>query len=143
MNKMQVREMMKKPWWSYALLLAGVFLFTEGTSLLYNSDAFSIQISVILFSMIMHSISLKDLSQKLFLKVGKSEEKINVDQNNTLKDKSCLIANLVTQLTLILIAVLCYFNDLNIIKIFLFDIAAIVIYFLVSTASYKINKKRV
>jgi len=143
MNKMQVRAMMKKPWWSYALLLAGVFLFTEGTSLLYNSDAFSIQISVILFSMIMHSISLKDLSQRLFLKGRKNEEKISVDQNKTLKDKSCLIANLVTQLTLILIAILCYFNELNIIKIFLFDIAAIVIYFLVSEASYKFNKKRV
>ena len=140
MNKMQVREMMKKPWWSYALLLAGVFLFTEGTSLLYNSDAFSIQISVILFSMIMHSISLKDLSQRLFLKGRKSTEKVSVDQIEILKEKSCLIANLVTQLTLILIAVLCYFNELNIIKIFLFDIVAIVIYFLVSAVSYKFKK---
>jgi len=142
MNKMQVREMMKKPWWSYALLLAGVFLFTEGTSLLYNCDTFSIQISVILFSMIMHSISLKDLSQRLFLKGRKSAEKISVDQIETLKEKSCLIANLVTQLTLILIAVLCYFNELNIIKILLFDIVAIVIYFLVSAVSYKFDKKR-
>jgi len=140
MNKMQVSAMMKKPWWSYALLLAGVFLFTEGTSLLYNSDTFSIQISVILFSMIMHSISLKDLSQRLFLKERKNEEKISVDKNITIKDKSCLIANLVTQLTLLLIAVLSYFIELNIVKIFMLNIMVVIIYFLVSKASYLFKK---
>ena len=143
MNKMQVKSMMKKPWWSYALLLAGVFLFTEGSTLLYDSEAFSIQVSVILFSMIMHSISLKDLSQRLFLKERKSKEEINVDQNISQKDRSCLIANLIAQLTLILIAVLSYFIELGIIKIFLLNIIAIIIYFIVSVVSYLFYKKTI
>lgn len=139
MNKMQVRAMMKKPWWSYALLMAGVFLFTEGSSLIYGSKEFSIQVSVILFSMIMHSISLKDLSQKLIMK-DNNNNKISNEQIQSLKDKSCLIANLITQLILISIAVSSYFIELNIIKIFIFNFVAIFIYFLVSGVSYLFKK---
>lgn len=145
MNKMQVKAMMKKPWWSYALLLAGVFIFTEGCSLLYGSDEFSIQISAILFSMVMHGTGLKDLSERLFLKKYKinSNKKRKIEQNQSLKEKSNFIANVIIQLILILIAGLCYFIELNIIKIFLFNIIAIIIYFFVSVLSYLFYKKTV
>lgn len=145
MNKMQVKAMMKKPWWSYALLLAGVFIFTEGCSLLYGSDEFSIQISAILFSMIMHGTSLKDLNQRLLLNKYKinSDEKIKIERNQSLEEKSCFGANVIIQLSLLLIAGICYFNELSIITILLFNILAIVIYFLISVVSYLFYKNRV
>jgi len=146
MNKMQVKAMMKKPWWSYALLIAGIFLFTEGCSLLYGSDALSIQISVILFSLIIHSTSLKELSKKLLLKgyndnTKESNEKNNNQQNQLLKDKACLTANIVAQILLILIAVLCYYLEFRITNILLLDTVVIIIYGIISVISYKFYRK--
>ncbi len=146
MNKMQVKAMMKKPWWSYALLVAGIFLFTEGCSLLYGSDGLSIQISVILFSLIMHSTSLKELSKKLLLKGhnGNTKESNgkNINQQiQSLKDKACLTANIVAQILLILVAVVCYYVELSIVNILFYDIFIIIIYSIISVISYKFYKK--
>ena len=146
MNKMQVRAMMKKPWWSYALLLAGVFLFTEGCSLLYGSDELSIQISVILFSMIMHGTSLRDLGKRILLKeyndnTKESSKKNNIQQKQSLQDKASLTANIIMQILLVLIAVLCYYVEFKITNIFLLDIFIIIIYGIISVISYKFYRK--
>lgn len=144
MNKMQARAMMKKPWWSYALLVAGIFLFTEGCSLIYGSDELSIQISVILFSMIMHTSSLRDLSKRILLKrynTKDSNEKNDIQRKQPLKDKACLTANIVAQILLILIAVLCHYVEFKITNIFLFDIFIIIIYGIISVISYKFYRK--
>jgi hypothetical protein len=143
MNKMQVRAMMKKPWWNYALLLAGVFLFIEGCSLLYGSDELSIQISVILFSMIMHGTSLREISKGILLK---DDDKVkdksnNIQKSKSLKDKACLVANIIAQILLVLLAVLCYYIEFNITSIFLLDIFIIIIYGIVSVIIYKVYSK--
>lgn len=145
MNKMKVKAMMKKPWWSYALLSAGIFLFIEGCSLLYGSDELSIQISVILFSLLMHGTSLGDLSKRLLLKgyndnINMKNQNKN-QSNKLLKDKACLLANVITQILLILIAILCYNVEMKITNILLFDICVVIIYGIVSVISYKFYKK--
>jgi hypothetical protein len=146
MNKMQVKAMMKKSWWSYALLVAGIFLFTEGCSLLYGSDGLSIQISVILFGLIMHSTSLKELSKRLLLKgynenTKESKEKNNNQHNQLLKDKACLTANIVAQILFILVAIACYYVEFSITNILLYDIFIIIIYGIVSVISHKLYRK--
>lgn len=143
MNKMKVRAMMKKPWWSYALLLAGVFLFVEGCSLLYGSDELSIQISVILFSLLMHGTSLSDLSKRILLK-GYNDTTNMKNKNQSaklLKDKACLLANVITQILLITIAILCYNVEIKITNILMFDIGVVIIYGIVSVISYKFYKR--
>ncbi len=143
MNKMKVRAMMKKPWWSYALLLAGVFLFVEGCSLLYGSDELSIQISVILFSLLMHGTSLSDLSKRILLKgYNDTTNMKNKNQSDKLlKDKACLLANVITQILLITIAILCYNVEIKITNILMFDIGVVIIYGIVSVISYKFYKR--
>lgn len=143
MNKMKVRAMMQKPWWSYALLLAGVFLFVEGCSLLYGSDELSIQISVILFSLLMHGTSLSDLSKRILLKgYNDTTNMKNKNQSDKLlKDKACLLANVITQILLITIAILCYNVEIKITNILMFDIGVVIIYGIVSVISYKFYKR--
>nr|WP_312578196.1 hypothetical protein [Sedimentibacter sp.] len=146
MNKKQVRAMMKKPWWNYALLIAGVFLFTEGCSLLYGSDELSIQISVILFSMIMHGTSLRDLSKSILLKshdnnTKQSDEKNNIQHDQALKDKASLTANIIVQILLVIVAVSCYYIEFKITDIILFDIFIIIIYGIISVISYKFYRR--
>jgi len=146
-NKMKVKAMMKKPWWSYALLLAGMFLYFEGCSILFGSEELSMQIPVILFALFMHGTSLSDLSKRILLKDYNG--KVNNDKNNnkldnkSLKDKACLIANVFMQILLVTFAVICYKKDVKLTNIFLFDISAIAVYFVVSVLSYKLYSKRI
>lgn len=148
MNKRQVQLLKKKPWWNYALLLAAIFLYTEACSLLYQNKQLTVQIPVIIFSMILHGASLKNLNMKLVLsrymdKTQTSVEKITKDENMKIKEKSSFIANVVIQTLLVAIAFFIYLTKLKVLQILFLNIMIILIYSLVSVISYKCIKSKI
>jgi len=120
-SRKKLKEMQKKKWWNYAMLAAGIFLFTQGCSILSNST--EIATSAILFSLFMHSSSMKDLGQRL------------------LKTEPVNASSIAMILALVIIAVICYFTKLNLLYIFIFNLAAIAIYIIVSAICFKLSIK--
>ena len=117
LNKKKLKEMQQKKWWSYAMLAAGIFLFSQGCSIISNNFEFATPI--IFFSLFMHNSSLKDLSQRFF------------------KTKAVDVASTAIISALIIIAIICYFTKINIIYILLLNIAVVAIYFVISALSIK------
>ena len=116
-KKKRLKEMQQKKWWSYAMLAAGIFLFSQGSSIVsYN---FEFATPIIFFSLFMHNSSLNDLSQRFF------------------KTKPVNAASTAIISALVIIAIICYFTKLNIIYILLLNIAVVTIYFVISALSVK------
>ncbi|MDW5300189.1 MAG: hypothetical protein SA378_08645 [Sedimentibacter sp.] len=120
-NKIRLREMQKKKWWNYAMLAAGIFLFTHACSILSTNIQFAAP--VLIFSLFMHSSSMKDLGQRL------------------LKTEPVKISNIAMLLSLVIIAVICYFSKLSLLNIFMLNLAAIAIYIILSAICFKLFNK--
>ncbi|NYB73339.1 hypothetical protein HZF24_04215 [Sedimentibacter hydroxybenzoicus DSM 7310] len=122
MRKRKQREMQQKNWWSYALLAAAIFVYTQGCSLIKTNMGYSLP--VILLSFIMHLRSVGDLSTKIF------------------KLKESKTANIAMLIALTAVAVICYLKELNIFYILLLNIAAIFIYIIAAAIFSKHNKEQ-
>lgn len=130
---MQLRAIKKKNWWNYALLTAGVFIFTQGCMLLDSNN--KVAVSEIFFGMVMQSLSLKNLSSKyLFVNHNKYMEE---GKEKLIKSKCSTCANIIMQSMLVLIALSCYFWSVNSIIVLLLDVFAVIAYSLTATAIFK------
>ena len=120
-NRKKLKEMQQKKWWSYALLAAGIFVFTEGCTLIKTNTEYALP--AVFFSLLMHSYSMKDLGKRLF------------------KIEPANIANIAMVLVLVIVASLSYFKEINLAVIFILNLSAILIYLIVSAISAKLFKK--
>jgi len=120
-HKKKLKEMQQKKWWNYAMLAAGIFLFTQGCSILSSST--ELAAPVVFFSLFMHNSSMKDLGQRL------------------LKTEPVNASSIAMILALVIIAVICYLTKLNLLYIFMFNLAAIAIYIIVSAICFKLSIK--
>lgn len=121
-GKKKLREMQQKWWWSYALLGVGIFLFTQGSSILNENIQYALP--VIIFSLFMHNASMNDLGKRFF--------KTNVNA----------LANHAMILALAIIAITSYFLEINIIYILILNVVAIALNLFISAISFKfLNKK--
>lgn len=120
-SKKRLKEMQQKKWWSYAMLAAGILLFSQGCSIISNNFEFATPI--IFFSLFMHNSSLRDLYQRF------------------LKTKPVDAASTAMISALVIIAIICYFTKLNIKYIVLLNMVAITIYFVISALSFKMINK--
>ncbi|WP_312812488.1 hypothetical protein [Sedimentibacter sp.] len=122
MRKKKQREMQQKNWWSYALLAAAIFVYTQGCSLIKTNMGYALPL--ILLSFIMHLRSVGDLSKRIF------------------KLKESKLANIAMLTALTAIAIICYLNDFNVFYILLFNLAAIFIYVITAAIFSKHNKEQ-
>jgi len=120
MRKKQQKEMQEKKWWSYALLISAIFLFSQSSLVINKNMGYSL--ALILVSLIMHSRSVGDLVKRIF--------KLNPSR----------IANIAMITALVIIAVFCYFVKIHFVYIVLLNIGAIAIYVAVSAFCSKLNK---
>jgi len=147
MNKKEMKKYrvtMQKPWWNYVILTAAILLFNSGCYQLNSTDDLTLPISVIFFSIILHSPCLRYFSEKhLFTIINmKSNDKISNEENKNIKEKSHLVANIIMFIILTLIAILYNLNYFSLIYVLLYDIFSIVIYCIISIMIYKMYRKR-
>lgn len=138
MNKKNLKEMQQKSWWNYALLAAGIFVYTQGCSILKSNLEFAIP--VIIFGLLMHSNSLKKIIYNLFLKEKNSSA--NTDKYELSYEKSSFIAKIIMYVLLGMFAFFSYGNPLHIYYNLIIDIAVVVIYGMVSILGYKISRNK-
>lgn len=119
MRLKQRKEIMQKKWFSYALLLTAMFLYSQGTSMIKNNMGYST--AAILLSFILHTRSVGDLAERIF------------------KIKYSGIANIAMLAALSVISVICYFISLNIFIIVLLNIVAIAIYIVIALIYSKLK----
>ncbi|WP_312699827.1 hypothetical protein [Sedimentibacter sp.] len=122
MRQKQREERLQKSWWSYALLAAAIFVYTQGCSLLKTNMGYSLPL--IILSFIMHLRSVSDLARKI-LKIKESKN-----------------ANIAMLIALIAVAVVCYLRELGIIYILLLNLAAIFVYVITAAIFSKHNKEQ-
>lgn len=134
---MQVRAVMKKPWWNYALLVAGIFIFTQGCYQLNRN--IELAFSLIFFGMIMHGYSMKNLCGKLLTRMNRSG--MEKDRFEIIISKSAASANIIMQIMLLVISIFCYFYHLSIAYILLLDVAAVAVYIIASSIKYSLESK--
>jgi len=141
-EKMKYKVTMQKPWWNYVTLIAAILLFNSGCYQLNITDDLTLPISVIFFSIILHSPCLRYFNEKHLLLIinNKSNKEISNEQNRNIKEKSHLIATIIMYVNLISIAVLYNFNYFSFIYVFLYDIFSIVMYSIVSMVIYKMYR---
>jgi len=120
MRKKKQKEMQENKWWSYTLLAAAIFLFSQSSSVINKSMGYSL--ALILLSFIMHARSVDDLVKRIF------------KLNPSVAAKIAMIA------ALIIIAVICYFIRINIVYIVLLNMGAIALYVIVSAICFKLSK---
>jgi Mg/Co/Ni transporter MgtE len=120
-SRKKIYEMQQKKWWSYALLAAGMFVFTEGCTMLKTNTGSAL--SAIVLSLFMHSSSMKDLGKRL------------------LKHEPGTAANIAMVLVLILAAAVSYFREITLSAIFLMNVSAVLV-FLIAAAASKFIKKQ-
>lgn len=121
-RKRKQKEMQQKNWWSYALLAAAIFIFTQGCSLIKTNMGYSLP--VILLSLIMHSKSVGNLAKRIF-KIKESKQ-----------------ANITMLFALTIVALLCYLKQYNIFNILIFNIVAIFVYVIAAYIFSKLNKEQ-
>ncbi len=122
MRKKKQKEMQQKNWWSYALLAAAIFVFSQACSLIKTNTSYALP--VVLLSYIMHYRSVGDLSRRIF------------------KLKESKAANISMLIALTLVAFICYIKEFTIFNILLFNIAAIFVYVIVAALFSKLNKEQ-
>ncbi len=120
-SKIKLKKMQQKKWWSYAVLAAGIFIFTQGCSIINENIQYALPL--IIFSVFMHSNSMKDLGQKFFKRIVTP------------------VVNLTIITLLIIIAVACYYIEIKLVQILMLNIAAIVFYFFICAMSSKFYHK--
>lgn len=121
-RKQKQKELREKNWFYYALLAAGIFLFTQGSRLLSKSGGYAI--TSIFLGIITQSVSM----EKLFLRIFK----FNSHKNS----KIAMI------ILLLIISVICYFINLKYIIIVLLNLTSIVLFILVSFIHLKFKDKK-
>lgn len=119
-SRKKLKEMQQKKWWSYALLAAGIFVFTEGCTIIKTNMEYALP--AILFSLLMHTSSMKDLGKRL------------------LKQEPVSAANIAMIAVLLLTSAASYIKDLSLMAIFLMNISAVLVYLIVTAASKFIKK---
>ncbi|WP_313339861.1 hypothetical protein [Sedimentibacter sp.] len=122
MRKRKQKEMQQKNWWSYALLAAAIFVYTQGCSLIKTNIGYSLP--VILLSFIMHLRSVGDLARRIF------------------KLKESKKANIAMLIALAAVAIICYLKEFNIFSILLFNLAAVFVYVITAAIFSKHNKEQ-
>nr|WP_300092353.1 hypothetical protein [Sedimentibacter sp.] len=120
-NRKKLKEMQQKKWWSYAMLVAGMFVFIEGCTILKTNTGSALP--AIILSLFMHSSSMKDLGKRL------------------LKHEPGTAANIAMLLALLLAAAASYLKEINLSAIFLMNISAVIVFLIVTAASKFIKKQ--
>lgn len=121
-SRKKLKEMQQKKWWSYALLAAGMFVFTEGCTILKTNMEYALP--AIIFSLFMHSSSMRDLGKKL------------------LKHEPGNVANICMLLVLLLTAAASYMKEITLSAIFLMNVSAVLVFLIVAAAASKLVKKQ-
>ena len=119
-RKQKQKELREKKWFYYALLAAGIFLFSEGCAAQNTGYA----VSAILIGLILHSVSVGILFEKNF------------------KIKPFRAVNIAMVILLVVIALTCYFADLKFILVLILDLASIVLYTAVSLIYSKLKNRQ-
>ncbi|WP_326906789.1 hypothetical protein [Sedimentibacter sp. MB31-C6] len=138
MNKKKLKEMQQKSWWNYALLVAGIFVYTQGCSILKSNLEFAIP--VIIFGLLMHSNSLKKIIHNLLLK--EKDSSANTDKYELAYERSSFIAKIILFVLLGTFAFFSFGNPLHIYYNLIFDIAVVAIYGIVSISGYKVSRNK-
>ncbi|KAF5051206.1 hypothetical protein DSECCO2_421430 [anaerobic digester metagenome] len=120
-SRKKLKEMQQKKWWSYALLAAGMFVFTEGCTILRTNMEYALP--AIVFSLFMHSSSMKDLEKRL------------------LKHEPGSAANIAMLLVLLFTAVASYMREITLSAIFIMNVSAVLVFLIVAAASKFIKKQ--
>jgi len=119
-RKQKQKELREKNWFYYAILAAGIFLFSEGC--VAQSTGYAV--SAILIGIILHSVSVGILFEKNF------------------KIKPFRAVNIAMVILLVVIALTCYFADLKFILVLILDLASIVLYTAVSLIYSKLKNRQ-
>lgn len=120
-SRKKLKEMQQKKWWSYALLAAGMFVFTEGCTILRTNTEYALP--AIVFSLFMHSSSMKDLGKRL------------------LKHEPGSAANIAMLAVLLFAAATSYMREITLTAIFIMNVSAVLVFLIVSVASKFIKKQ--
>ncbi|HHZ01388.1 MAG TPA: hypothetical protein GX396_00420 [Tissierellia bacterium] len=107
-RKKQREERRQQKWFKYAILAAGIFVFSQGCNLLTANTNYA-STSIVL-GIILHSYSAGRVCGEIF-KVAPSS-----------------IGNIAMIISLLIVALISYFNNLGIIIILLLDLASIIVY---------------
>jgi len=119
-RKQKQKELREKNWFYYAILAAGIFLFSEGCAAQNTGYA----VSAILIGLILHSVSVGILFEKNF------------------KIKPFRAVNIAMVILLVVIALTCYFADLKFTLVLILDLASIVLYTAVSLIYLKLKNRQ-
>lgn len=119
-RKQRQKELREKNWFYYAVLAAGIFLFSEGCA----AQSTGYAVSAILIGLILHSVSVGILFEKNF------------------KIKPFRAVNIAMMVLLAAIAVTCYFADLKFLLILFLDLASIVLYAAASLIYFKLKNRQ-
>lgn len=119
MRQKKRRELRQKKWYSYALLVTAIFLFSQGSAIIKTNLQYALP--VILISFILHTTSVGDLTEKIF--------KIN----------SSIIANIAMIISLCIVTVICYFVEIGIFFIIILNFIAIAIYVITALICSKLK----
>lgn len=120
-NRKKLKEMQQKSWWNYALLAAGIFVFTQGSSILARSPEYAVP--AVFFSLFMHSSALSGLSKKFF----KAEP-----------SKAVTTAMLAA---LIVLAAVSYLKEISLLLILMLNIAAAILYLTIAALQNGLNRQ--
>ena len=119
-RKQKQKELREKNWFYYAILAAGIFLFSEGCA----AQSTGYAVSAILIGIILHSVSVGILFEKNF------------------KIKPFRAVNIAMVILLVVIALTCYFADLKFTLVLILDLASIVLYTAVSLIYLKLKNRQ-
>ena len=119
-RKQKQKELREKNWFYYAVLAAGIFLFSEGCA----AQSTGYAVSAILIGLILHSVSIGILFERNF------------------KIKPFRAVNIAMMILLAAIAVTCYFVDLKFILVLILDLSSIVLYAAVSLIYFKFKNRQ-
>lgn len=115
----KLKEMRQKKWFSFALLVTAIFLFSQGSAIIKSN--METALPVILISFILHTKSVGDIIERI------------------LKIKHSIIANIAMIITLSVVTIICYFSKQSVFYILLLDFAAIAIYVIMALICSKLK----
>lgn len=119
MRQKKRRELRQKKWFSYALLVTAIFLFSQGSAIIKTNLQYALPL--ILISFILHTASVGNLTERIF--------KIN----------SSIVANIAMIIALSIATIVCYFIEIGALFIILLNLIAIVIYVITALICSKLK----
>lgn len=120
-NRKKLKEMQQKSWWNYALLAAGIFVFTQGCSILARSPEYAVP--AVFFSLFMHSSALSGLSKKFF----------NAEPSK--------MVNTAMLAALVVLAAVSYLKEISLLLILMLNIAAAILYLAIAALQNGLNRQ--